>query len=305
MMMPRRLLLEFWRILTLLFVRFISTHARQSNKRKPLKLANPTPAPYRNKRKPAWVVHKVIRLKAFHPQASCRSIEQTFNRLYSVNYGMTVSSSYVHYTIQDHYYEILELRRRFKHRIPRPMTINEVWAIDMTGKGDVFGAVHPILGIVEHGSRKLLSLEALDNKNAWTLLGHLFIAIGRYGKPRQLRSDNDAVFKSRIFRSLLAIAGVKQQFSDPGCPWMNGRVERLFGTLKEKLNRFKIDGRETLSGMLIEFSFWYNAVRPHQHLRGCTPNEIWFRINPYSHAPKSAQYFSAWDGELQGFYLRH
>jgi transposase InsO family protein len=217
---------------------------------------------------------------------------------------MTVSSSYVHYTIQKHTYEVLELRRKFKRRIPRHIPINEIWAIDMTGKGDITGAIHSILGIVDHGSRKLVSLDALHNKNAWTLLGHLFLSIGRYGKPRWLRSDNDAVFKSRIFRLILALAGIKQQFSDPGCPWMNGRIERLFGSLKSKLNRFKIDGRETLATMLTEFSFWYNAVRPHQHLNGCTPNEVWYDIDPYAKAPRSVRLFTGWDGALQGYYLR-
>lgn len=298
-------LLECWRILTNLFIRHIAIRFRKSSKKKPLKPTIPASAPYRNKRKPAWVVHQIIRLKAFHPQASCRSIEQTFNRIYSVKRGMTVSSSYVHYTIQNHHYEVLELRRKFKHRIPRTTAINAVWAIDMTGKGDIFGGIHSLLGIIDHGSRKLLSLEALDNKNAWTLLGHLFVAIGRYGKPCKLRSDNDAVFRSRIFRFVLALAGIKQQFSDPGCPWMNGRIERLFGSLKEKLNHFKIDGRETLTAMLSEFGFWYNAVRPHQHLDGRTPDEAWHGIDPYARAPKSVQLFTAWDGTLQGFYLRH
>jgi putative transposase len=85
---------------------------------------------------------------------------------------------------------------------------------------------------------------------------------------------------------------------------MNGRIERLFGTLKNKLDRIKIDGRETLAFWMSDFRLWYNAVRPHQNLSGLTPDEAWHGNNPYAKAPKSVQWFEAWDGLLTGYYLR-
>lgn len=281
-------------------------HFRKSGRRISVKpVAQPSTSHYKNKRKPAWVVERIIYLRALNANASCRHIEHTFNRLYAAKHNITVGRTFVHYTLQQHVYEILELRRQFKRRIPRPMPFNETWAIDMTGKGDRNGDIHSIFGILDHGSRKLLSLEALHNKNAWTLLGHLFLAFGRYGKPRKLRSDNEAVFRSRLFRLFLALAGIRHQFTDPGCPWMNGRIERFFGSLKAKLDRFQVDGCDTLVSMLAEFCFWYNAVRPHQHLYGCTPDEIWLGIDPYARTPKTAQFYSGWEGALQGFYLRY
>lgn len=157
---------------------------------------------------------------------------------------------------------------------------------------------------MDHGSRKLLALEVLERRNAWALLGRLFLAIGRYGKPRSIRSDNDAVFKSHVFRWGCKLAGIRQQFSAPGCPWMNGRIERLFGTLKHKLGQMRINGKEALMHLLSEFRFWYNAVRPHQNLGGATPDESWHGVNPYHSAPKSMHWFEAWDGLLTWFYLR-
>jgi putative transposase len=174
----------------------------------------------------------------------------------------------------------------------------------MSGKGDVYGEIHSILGIVDHGSRRLLMLEAVQNKNAWTLLGRLFIAVGRYGKPKVIRTDNDAVFKSGVFRLGCTLAGIQQQFTVPGCPWMNGRIERVFGTLKSKLDRIKLDGQQTLQRLLADFRFWYNEVRPHQHLGGATPYEAWHGMDPYVCSPKSAHWFEAWNGLLTGYYLR-
>jgi len=236
--------------------------------------------------------------------AGCRTVEKLFNRIYASSRKMTMSKSYVHYTIRRHRYEIDVLRKKLKHRPPRPVPINRVWALDMTGKGNVFGEIHSMLGIVDHGSRRLLALEVLANKNAWTLLGHLFLAIGSHGKPRAIRTDNDAVFKSRVFRTVLHMTGIRQQFTVPGCPWMNGRIERLFGTLKEKLDQVRINGEGPLLHLLPDFRFWYNHVRPHQNLGGLTPHEAWHGIDPYARRPKSVQWFEAWGGLLRGYYLR-
>lgn len=101
------------------------------------------------------------------------------------------------------------------------------------------------------------------------------------------------------------LAGITQQFTAPGCPWMNGRIERLFGTLKEKLDRIEIDSREALAQLLCEFRFWYNAVRPHQNLAGLTPLEAWCGIDSYASTPKSVRWFEAWGGLLGGFHLRY
>jgi putative transposase len=254
--------------------------------------------------KPAWVRHEVLRLAAL-TGSGCRSIAHIFNRLHAVRRAMTVSKSFVSYTLRNHRYEIEILRRQLKHHPPRPVAKNHTWAIDMTGKGDTVGTVHTILGIEDHGSRALLTLQLLTHRNAWSLLGHVFLAIGQFGKPRVLRSDNDAVFRSRVFRMVMRLAGIHQQFTVPGCPWMNGRIERLFGTFKEKLDQLEVDGATALAQLLGEFRGWYNAVRPHQHLAGRTPAEAWNGVDPYASAPKSATWFSAWDGLLTGYCLRY
>jgi transposase InsO family protein len=65
-------------------------------------------------------------------------------------------------------------------------------------------------------------------------------AIRRYGKPRILRTDNEAVFTSRTFRLGLLLLGIRHQRIDAHCPWQNGRMERFFGTLKRKLDRLSV-----------------------------------------------------------------
>ena len=202
----------------------------------------------RSQAKPAWVTREIIRLKALMPDAGCRTIALVFNRRFShhakIERRMTVGKSFVADTVRKYRYEIEIQRRRIKRRVPLALPRNLVWAMDLTGKTDAQGKLHMILGLLDHGSRGLLSLAALPNKCSWTLLGHLFLAMGKYGKPRAVRTDNEAVFTSRLFRAILWLAGVGHQRSDPGCPWQNGRIERLFGTLKRKLDQWEVSGFE-------------------------------------------------------------
>jgi transposase InsO family protein len=267
-----------------------------------------TPAFRKTQAKPAWVVREIVRLKALMPDAGCRSLALIFNRRFASHADarrrMTVGKSFVADSLRKYHYEIEIARRRIKHHVPPPLPRNLVWGLDLTGKRDTAGVTHSILGCIDHGSRGALSLTALPNKRSWTLLGQLFLAIGRHGRPHTIRTDNEACFTSRVFRTVLALVGIRHQRSTPGCPWQNGRIERLFGTLKGKLDRLEVTGFDALQDALREFRFFYNHVRPHQHLDGRTPMEAWTAVNPFAMRIRNEYWFEAWDGLLQGYYLR-
>ena len=78
----------------------------------------------------------------------------------------------------------------------------------------------------------------------------------------------------------------------------------MFGTRKGKLDWLEVAAFGALDTALGEFRFWYNQVRPHQHLRGRTPAEAWAGVNPFATRIKNEYWFEAWDGLLQGYYLR-
>ena len=131
------------------------------------------------------------------------------------------------------------------------------------------------LGIVDHGSRALLCLRTLTIRNSWTLLGYLCLAIGRYGKPRKLRTDNEIIFNSFVFKTFLRLVGIQKQTTDVHSPWQNGRIERLFGTLKPVLRQLHISGKAQLQNVFDEFRLFYNHARGHQNLGGLTPAQVW------------------------------
>jgi transposase InsO family protein len=250
------------------------------------------------------VIEEVIRLKALMPRNGCRTIADTFNRMHRVRHSMSVGKTFVSTTVRKHRLEIDSRRREWKRRVPRPTEANRIWGVDLTAKTDLQGVAHPILGILDHGSRFVVTLQALPDKASITLLRALLDAIELHGKPRAIRTDNEAVFTSRLFRFGLGILGIRHQLSELHCPWQNGRVERFFGALKEKLNRWAVGSFEELQVALGDFGDWYNHVRPHQHLQARIPAEAWLRIDPWREAPRRITYFSAWDGMLTGFHLR-
>jgi hypothetical protein len=98
-----------------------------------------------------------------------------------------------------HQHALACLRQEMRSRLPRPVPINAVWAMDLTFYADTTGRQQMALGILDHGSRLVTCLSTLLNKRSWTLLGHLCLAIGRYGKPGRIRTDNEIIFTSFVF----------------------------------------------------------------------------------------------------------
>jgi transposase InsO family protein len=192
-----------------------------------------------------------------------------------------------------------------KHAKPKSVPRNLIWGIDLTGKTDANKSLHAIFGIIDHGSRALLHLQALHDKTSHTLIACIVEVIRIHGKPKIIRTDNEAIFTSKTFRIGLKKLGIRHQRTTPGCPWQNGRIERLFGTLKQVLDCWIVTGIEQLNRDLDTFRYWYNHIRSHQNLDGRTPAEAWSGIDPYAKTARQELWFEAWDGLLTGYHLRY
>jgi transposase InsO family protein len=219
------------------------------------------------------------------PQAGCRTIAHHFNRRWAMRRNMTVSKTYVADMCRKQQHLILTARRKLKHRVPRPMRCNRIWACDLLTKTDQHGQPHLALAILDHASRACLRLQRLADKSSWTLLHELMQVVKRYGRPTFLRTDNEAVLVSRRFRLGLWLLGIRQQRIQPGCPWQNGRVERFIGTVKRELRHEVLTGDRDLTAKLTSIRQWYNHERPHDHLQGRTPAEVWARIDVFAAKP--------------------
>ena len=84
---------------------------------------------HKNRKKPDWVIKKVIQIKAFHSQAGCRAIATIFNSRFE-NHKITpktISKSFVANTIKNHLYDIKITRRNVKSKPAHAIPFNKVW----------------------------------------------------------------------------------------------------------------------------------------------------------------------------------
>ena len=170
------------------------------------------------RRKPDWVVQRVVRIKALSPHLGCRLIAASFNGAYGDR--MTVSKSWVATTLRNHAYQVKVERELVRKRQLRPGKPNRVWGIDLTGVTDTGGKTHTVFGAVDHGTRRLLKLRRVESKRSVRLLWELALTCLRFGRPRFVRTDNEAVFRSRRFRLGLRLMGMGQPGERSG-RWTN------------------------------------------------------------------------------------
>jgi transposase InsO family protein len=191
---------------------------------------------------------------------SYRSVQATFNRLHRQR--MTVSHSWVHALCRSRASE-LRVRRRGRRACPlRVVPAGRAGSLDLTltyVRGPD-GQCWPVLGVIDQGSHMLLRLKVLAHKETWVLPGHVCLAIGTYGLPAAVRTDNEGIFTGWLWRCALKCFGIRRERIDVASPWQNGRIERLFGILKPLLRKLSLPSPLALQGALDEFAGSYNHV---------------------------------------------
>jgi len=260
---------------------------------------SPTPiSQIRNRKKPKWVVDKIIYLKVIMPDNGCGSIANTFNRLYLTK-GESVSKTFVYEKLKAHAYQVKCKRRDMKSRCPKASAINVTWGIDLTTI-NIDGRQRLILGIIVHASRALLCLQELKSKHSIIILREVIQTIKLYGFSPKIRTDNETCFTSKLIKLALKLLTIKRQTTDIACPWQNGRIERCFGTFKQKWRQVTFNPPLCqLQTELNIYQTWYNIIRTYSNLDGRTPAEIFTRAIPNG----KAKLVTAWDGVLVGYYF--
>ena len=234
--------------------------------------------------KPAGVREGLFRIAIESPDASCRMIADRFNRDH-VEQGWSVSKTYVSEFLRE-YKQWRTAPQRHSHSIVSACAVNRVWAINLTQHRIEPQTQQPLLGILDHGSRRMLTLNALLDRTSITILRLLLDAIEHYGKPKAIRTDNEAIFTSWIFAFALQWLGIRHQRTLPHCPWMNGRIEGVWSTFKQVLRVCHIPDDIALQATLNMLRDAYNQRRPHQSLSGYTPNEVWRILIERNRKPK-------------------
>jgi len=150
---------------------------------------------------------------------------------------------------------------------------NSLWQIDHSDQ-KVKGKW--VLSVVDDCSRYSLTMTALNSVTTSVVTKILGELIKKYGKPKQILSDNGSAYglksKHSKFDRWCHRNKIEHIRTAVHSPTTSGKVERLFQTLKREL-KFCDDDLEL-------FRMRYNHSRPHTSLEGKSPGEIYndFRL---------------------------
>ena len=159
---------------------------------------------------------------------------------------------------------------------------NHVWSIDTTEvRHWGIWPIH-ICVVIDHFSRKVMSVIPLEGRNAGWINDALESAIEKYGPPKHIISDQGGVFIGDVFAELLATYEILHRFGAIGKHGSIAVTERVNKTLKyEWLKRVAIiKDFDHLTELCREFETWYNSWRPHMTLDGIRPDDVYYDNKP-------------------------
>jgi len=155
---------------------------------------------------------------------------------------------------------------------------NHVWYIDTTEV--LYWGIWPIhiCVVIDHFSRKAISVIPLEGCNAGWINNALESAIEQHGAPKHIISDQAGVFTGAVFAELLGQWNMKPRFGAVGQHGSIAVTERVIKTLKyEWFQRVPlIKGFDHLMLVCTEFQTWYNTWRPHMTLNGLRPDDVYY-----------------------------
>ena len=175
-------------------------------------------------------------------------------------------------------------RREDYRRWERPRAM-DLWQMDVMGRVLLAGGaeVKIVTGIDDH-SRFVVCAEAVMRATARPVCRALTQALGRYGIPAQVLTDNGKVFTARfgpgpgpvMSDRICADNGIKHLLTKPYSPTTTGKIERLHKTMRAEFFRAADGQHATLAALQEALDAWvadYNTARPHQSCGGRPPVE--------------------------------
>jgi putative transposase len=150
-----------------------------------------------------------------------------------------------------------------------------------------------IIAFMDDASRFITCYGVFDSATTENTIKVLKKGFAEYGIPDEILTDHGTQFvaaKSREiakhkFKEFLKENGVRHILARINHPQTNGKIERFFGLMEQKLHLFE---------SLEEFVYWYNYVKPHMSLNFDeleTPYQAFLRKLP---AERVFEYSGRW-----------
>ena len=153
---------------------------------------------------------------------------------------------------------------------------NHVWAFDITYIPMKRGFVY-LVAVMDWASCKILSFKLSNTLTADFCVEALEEAIGRYGVPRIVNTDQGSQFTCTEFISVLKNHEIAISMDGKGCWRDNVFIERFWKTLKYQ--EVYLRAYETVSearSSITRYITFYNSRRPHRAHQGRTPDTAYY-----------------------------
>lgn len=136
-----------------------------------------------------------------------------------------------------------------------------------------------IIALIDDASRMIVGADLFTNDNYVNLLSVLRSAVIRYGKPRCLKFDNGASYRSHQMELLGARMGTAISYAPPRTPTGKAKIERWFRSLKDhwmaSLNMNDFKTIDELRESFYTYVQKYNQT-PHSSLNMKTPQDRFY-----------------------------
>ena len=140
----------------------------------------------------------------------------------------------------------------------------EVVAVDTIGPLPTDSAGNKYVIVAVDCFSRFVELRAAPDATAREAAQALLDVFGRYGAPRQLRSDNGTQYTAQLVKQLLQLVGTTPEFTIPYRPESNGIVERANQEIGRHLRAIVFDRRLR--------SCWSETLPLVQRIVNATPN---------------------------------
>ncbi|MDN7638789.1 IS3 family transposase [Burkholderia cepacia] len=170
-------------------------------------------------------------------------------------------------------------RRNKSARLRQPKhivtAINEIWSMDFVADALFDGRRLRTLTVVDNYTRECLAIEVGQSLKGEHVVEALTRITALRGHPATIKVDNGSEFISKAMDRWAYEHGVELDFSRPGTPTDNAKVESFNGRFRQEcLNAHWFLSLADAQSKIDDWRTYYNEVRPHSALQWMTPAEF-------------------------------
>lgn len=184
----------------------------------------------------------------------------------------------------------------------------ELWQMDIVGGFPLAdgSCAKALTGIDDH-SRMCVCARLMVRERTRAVCDGLRAALGIFGVPEQILTDNGKVFTGRFFHPPVEVLfdricrenGIEHLLTQPRSPTTTGKIERFHRSMRAEFlsNTPPFANVKVAQQAFDEWVDYYNTARPHQSLDMMTPAQ---RFTPAAASPASGSHARAGGEDRSG-----